>query len=121
MGILAARYIASKLKAVISLRGAGRFDGINRVLEAHCAITRARRQLLHRLRVVVAIAAIAIGVIADPVSLLSCKLNDGNLVLLACVLNALVLLGNGVDKVVGSILERIDTLGRISTTHRIIH
>ena len=66
-------------------------------------------------------AAIAISVIADLVSLLARKLYDGNLVLLAHVLNVLVLLGNGVDKVVGSILERIDTLGRIFTTHRIIH
>ena len=66
-------------------------------------------------------AAIAISVIADLVSLLARKLYDGNLVLLARVLNVLVLLGNGVDKVVGSILERIDTLGRIFTTHRIIH
>ena len=41
--------------------------------------------------------------------------------LLARVLNILVLLGNGIDKVVGSILERIDTLGRTSTTHLTIH
>ena len=47
--------------------------------------------------------------------------NEIDLVLFFRVLNALVLLGNGVDKVVGSILERNDTLGRISTTHRIIH
>ena len=63
----------------------------------------------------------AVCIITDLVALVARKLYDGNLVLLARVLNVLVLLGNGVDKVVGSILERNDTLGRISTTHRIIH
>lgn len=36
-------------------------------------------------------------------------------------LDTLVLLGNSINKAVGSTLERIDTLGGISTTHRIIH
>ena len=111
-----------QLHAVIGTSGAIGLNGINRSLEALYATARARRQLLHCLRVVVEIALVGVvRIVADLIGLLARELHDGNLVLLARVLNVLVLLRNGVDKVVGSILERIDTLGRIFTTHRIIH
>ena len=41
--------------------------------------------------------------------------------LLGSILDFCILLGNGVDKVVGSILERIDALGGPFAIHRIIH
>ena len=123
LGVLALRGDSlGQLHTEISLRGAVRLDGVDRFLKARCVITDTRRQGLHGLRVVALVSIIiAIRIVADFILLLACELNNGDLVLFFRVLNALVLLGNGVDKVVGSILERNDTLGRISTTHRIIH
>ena len=107
--------------AVISMSGATGLNETDRFFEALCVAARAHRQLLHCLRVVIGIAARAIRLVTDAIGLLSCKLYNGDLVLFIRILNALVLLGNGVDKVVGSVLERIDALGGISAAHRIIH
>ena len=111
----------SQLHAVICTSGATGLNGINRSLEAFYVTARARRQLLHCLRVVVEIALGVVRIVADLIALLARKLYDGNLVLLARVLNVLVLLGNGVDKVVGSILECIDALRGPFTAHGLIH
>ena len=115
------RNVLGQLQAIVSVRGTGRRNGIDRFLKALCAIDRARRQPLHCLRVVVGVAAFAIGIITDLIALLACKLNDGNLMLLVFILDLLVLLGDGTDEAVGGILERNDALSGISTAHRVIH
>ena len=122
LGVFTTRSDAlGQVHAIVGTSSASRLDGINRLLEPLCAAARARRQLLHCLREVIGIAVRAIRFVTDAIGLLSCKLYNGDLVLFIRVLNALVLLGNGVDKVVGSILERIDALGGTSAAHRIIH
>ena len=122
LGILAARHVASKLKAVISPRGAGRFDVADRILKFRRSAIDTRRQALHGLRVVVRVSlTIAIRIVADIVFLCTRKLNDGNLMPLILIFNALVLLGDGVDKGTGSCLECLDTFGRTLATHVIIH
>ena len=116
------RNVLGQLQAIVSVRGTGRSNGIDRFLKALCAIDRARRQPLHCLRVVIDIAAVAIGIITDLiVVLLTCELYDGNLMLFARILNLLVLRGDGIDKAVGSSFERDDTLGGISAAHGVIH
>ena len=116
------RNVLGQLQAIVGARGTGRRNGIDRFLKALCAIDRARRQPLHCLRVVIGIAAVAIGIITDLiVVLLTCELYDGNLMLFARILNFLVLRGDGIDKAVGSSFERDDTLGGISIAHGVIH
>ena len=122
LGILAARHVASKFKAVISPRGTGRFDVADRILKFRRSAIDTRRQALHGLRVVVRVSlTIAIRIVADLVFLCTRKLNDGNLMPLIRIFNALVLLGDGVDKGTGSCLECVDAFGRIAVTHVIIH
>ena len=108
LGIRAARHVASKLKAVISLRGAVRLDGVDRFLKARCVNTDTRRQPLHGLRVVVLVSIFAIRIVADFVLLLARELNDGNLMPFVLIIDALVLLDNGIDKTVRGGLECID-------------
>ena len=66
-------------------------------------------------------AAGAVLVVSNFVGLITRKLNNGNLMLPIDTLDTFVLFGDGVDKAFRSALQRIDTLGGISTTHRIIH
>ena len=114
--------VLGQVHAIVGAGGTGRLDGIDRVLEALCALILAGRKAQHGLGVVVGVAVFAIGTITDLIALLARKLYDGNLMLLVCILNALVLLGNSVDKAVGSTLERIDTLGGGPfTAHGIVH
>ena len=115
------RNALGQLQAIVGVRGTGRRNGIDCFLEALCTITRARRQLLHCLRVVVGVEAFAILIITDLIALLACKFNDGNLMLLVFILDLLVLLGDGTDEAVGGILERNDTLDGTSIAHRVIH
>ena len=118
LGILAARYIASKLKTVISLRGAGRLDGADRTLERLGVVASAGGQDLHNLRIVV---AVTIGIITGLFALLARKLYDGNLMLLGLVRNLCVFLGDGVNKAIGGLLQRSDTLGTVVSAHVIFH
>ena len=106
---------------IIGTRSASRLDRIDRSLKTLCAANRARCQLLHCLRIVVAMAAGAVLVVSNFVGLITRKLNNGNLMLPIDTLDTFVLFGDGVDKAFRSALQRIDTLGGISTTHRIIH
>ena len=115
------RNALGQLQAIVSMRGTGGRNGIDRSLEALCAITRARRQLLHCLRVVIDVAVFAIGTITNLIVLFARELNDGNLMLLGSILNVLVLLGNSIDKTVCGGLKRIDALSRIPAAHAIIH
>ena len=122
LGILAARHVASKLKAVISPRGAGGLDAADRILKFRRSAIDTRLQALHNLRIVVrASVTIAIRIVAGLVFLCTRELNDGNLMLLTRIFNALVLLGDGVDKGTGSCLECLDTFGRTLATHGIVH
>lgn len=66
-------------------------------------------------------AAGAIRVVSNLIGLITRKLNNGNLMLSIDALDTFVLFGDGVDKAVRSVLQCIDTLGGISTAHRIIH
>lgn len=66
-------------------------------------------------------AAGAVRVVSDLIGLITRKLNNGNLMLPIDTLDTFVLFGDGVDKAVRSVLQCIDTLGGISTAHRIIH
>ena len=110
LGIRAARHVASKLKAVISLRSAGRFDEADRILKFRRSAIDTRRQALHNLRIVVRVSlTIAIRIVADCIiSLIARELNDGNLMPFVLIIDALVLLGNGIDKTVRGGLECID-------------
>ena len=84
------------------MRGTGRIDVANRVLEAIRILALAGRQVLHGLRVVVGVPSITISVVADLISLLLArKLYDGNPMLLGRICNALVLRGDGVNKGIG--------------------
>ena len=110
LGIRAARHVASKLKAVISLRSAGRFDEADRILKFRRSAIDTRRQALHNLRIVVRVSlTIAIRIVADCITpLIARELNDGNLMPFVLIIDALVLLGNGIDKTVRGGLECID-------------
>lgn len=119
LGAFATRSDAlGQVHAIVGTSGAGRLDGANRIFERIGVVASAGGQDLHNLRIVV---AVTIGIITGLFALLARKLYDGNLVLFARILNALILLGNGVDKVVGSILERNDALRRPFTAHGLIH
>ena len=113
----------SQLQTIVGARGAGGLNVLNGALENGHITARAIGQALHYLCVIVAVPSIRI--VADIVGLLARKLNNGNPMLPIDTLDTLVLLGDGIDKAVGSALERIDTLGTISATisatHRIIH
>ena len=106
---------------IIGTRSASRSNGIDRFLKTLCAANRARRQPLHCLRVVVAMAAGAIRVVSNLIGLITRKLNNGNLMLPIHALDTLVLLGDGINKAVRSVLQRFDTLGLVASAHRIIH
>ena len=122
LGVFAARSdIPGQFQTMVGMRGAGRFDSSNFILEIGCLAAGTIGQALHYLRVVVPKLPLLVLVIADFIGLIARKLNNGNPMLPIDTLDTLVLLGDGIDKAVGSALERIDTLGAISATHRIIH
>lgn len=66
-------------------------------------------------------AAGAIRVVSNLIGLITRKLNNGNLMLPIHALDTLVLLGDGINKAVRSVLQRFDTLGLVVSAHRIIH
>ena len=115
------RNIPSQFQTIVGTRGTGGLNFLNGVLENGHITARAIGQALHYLRVVVPIFPLAVRVIADLIGLIARELNDGNPMLPINTLDTFVLFGDGVDKAVRSVLQCIDTLGGISTTHRIIH
>ena len=119
LGIRAARHVASKLKAVISLRSAGRLDGADRILKFRRSAIDTRRQALHNLRIVIFVPAIR--TVTDIVALCTGKLDNRNLMLFGIIFDLCVLFGDGVDKGTGSCLECLDTFGRTLATHGIAH
>ena len=119
LGIRAARHVASKLKAVISLRSAGGLDVADRILKFRRIATDTRRQALHNLRIVIFVPAIR--TVTDIVALCTGKLDNRNLMLFGIIFDLCVLFGDGVDKGTGSCLECVDAFGRIAATHVITH
>ena len=110
-----------QLQAIVGTRGTSGCNLGNPILKSFHVAAGAIGQVFHNLCVIVGVSSVTIRIVADLAGLLARKLNDSNLMLPIHALDTLVLLGDGIDKAVGSALERIDTLGAISTAHLIIH
>ena len=122
LGICATRSdIPGQFQTIVGTRSTAWLDSSNCILKSFHVAAEAIGQTLHYLRVVVLVLALIVRVIADLISLITRKLNNGNPMLPINALDSLVLFGDGIDKAVRSALQCIDTLGAISATHRIIH
>ena len=122
LGVLATRRLASrKLQSEVSLRRAGRLNGIDGRLQVIRQRPDTRGQVLHHLAVVVGVLAIAIGIVTYLIAFLSRKLHERNLMLLGRVAYVRVLLRDLVDERVRRSLERIDPLRVVAITHGIVH
>ena len=115
------RNIPSQFQTIVGARCTSGCNLGNPILKSFHVAAGAIGQALHYLRVVVPKLPLPVRVIADLISLITRKLNNGNPMLPINALDSLVLFGDGIDKAVRSALQCIDTLGGISATHRIIH
>ena len=122
LGVFAARSdIPGQFQTIVGTRGAGRFDSSNFILEIGCLAAGTIGQALHYLRVVVPKLPLLVLVIADFIGLITCKLDNGNPMLPIDALDTLVLLGDGINKAIRSVLQRVDALGLVTSAHRITH
>ena len=122
LGVFATRSpVLSQLQTIIGTCGTGGFNTGNCILKSFHVAAGTINQVLHSLRVIVDVPFVTIRIVADIVGLIARELNDGNLMLPIHALDTLVLLGDGINKAVRSVLQCIDTLGGISAAHRIVH
>ena len=126
LGICATRSDAlCQLQTIIGARGAGGFDCLNCFPKISHAGARAIGQARHYLGVVVSISSaifpFIVRVVADLIGLITRKLNNGNPVLPIDTLDTLVLLGDGINKAIGSVLQSCNALSVVSIAHSVIH
>ena len=98
------------LQAIVGLGGPGGVDGIDGFLQLRGTGAFAQGQALHDLGIVVGVAAVPVGVVADFVAGFAGKLHDGKPDLLAFIADLGVLFRGAVNKVRHSVFQRINAL-----------
>lgn len=126
LGVRATRRDAfCQLQAIVGARGTSWFNCLNCFPKISHAGAGAIGQARHYLGVVVGISStkfpFIVRVVADLIGLITRKLNNGNPVLPIDTLDTLVLLGNGINKAIGSVLQSRNALSAVGIAHSAIH
>ena len=111
----------SALHAIVGAGGTGGVDGIDGVLQLLGTGAFAHGQVLHDLGIVVGVAAVPVGVVADFVAGFAGKLHDGKPDLLVCIADFGVLGSRAVNKAGHRAFQGINALGCVRATHGIRH
>ena len=115
------QYSLGALHALVGLGGTGGLDGIDGVLQMLGTGAFAHGQVLHDLGIVVGVAAVPVGVVADVVAGFAGKLHDGKPDLLVRIADLGVLVRGAFNKARHGGFQRINALGCVRATHGIRH